>query len=147
MHVRQQIREAFVSALSTTGINTENGRVFAVHNAILPLFSVYSREETLETDTNRGRIMGLQLRTTTVSVEIYVKAETGLDDEFDRLAVLVEGAIFADSWLSDRSKISCLDLESMETEVDNGGEKALGVMTLNFSCRYKTEDGQSEVFV
>lgn len=147
MHVRQQIREQFVNALTATGIHTENGRIFSVYDSILPMFSVYSREESIEVDNNRGRLQGLQLRTLKVSVEIYVKAETGLDDNFDSLSAIAETAIFNFPWLNDRNLIPCLDLEGIETEVDQGGENALGVMTLTFSVRYRTEDGNPEVFL
>lgn len=147
MHSRQQIREAFVTALSAIPDSTTfNGRVFALSNAMLPAYAVYSREETIKTDNNEGgRILGLQKRTTVFSVEIYAKIGADLDNELDRLAALAETALFNNALL--RALLRCFDLASMDTDVSKEGENPLGVMTLNFDCQYITEDGAPEVIM
>lgn len=140
MHARKQIRDAFVLALSgVAGVTTFNGRVFPMYDAILPAYSVQSREEAIEIETNQGRLIGQQNRTVIVSVQGYAKVEGSIDDELDRLSELAEVAIFDDADL--KVLVRCLDLATVEFEVSGEGENTMGVVTLNFSCRYLTNDG------
>lgn len=146
MHARQQIREAFVLALADIpGVTTYNGRVFPVYNETLPAIAVYSREESIETENTSGRVYGQQKRTLVVSVQIYAKVQGVIDDALDGISEQVETEVFTDSGIA--SLLRCLDLATTEIEVDSGAENAVGVMTLNFECKYLTEDGSPGVIV
>lgn len=148
MHARAQIRDAFVLALSgVAGVTTFSGRVFPVYNDILPAYTVYTREETIGTESNQGRLENppLQLRNVTTSIQAYAKTQGNIDDELDRLCVLAEEAIFSDASL--RTLVRCLDLATTEIEVSQDAENRTGTVTMNFSCQYITEDGAPEVIL
>lgn len=144
-HARKQIRDAFYTALDATAITTFNGRVFPLHNNILPAFSVFGREEAISADNNDGRLIGIQQRTAIIAVQGYAKVEASVDDELDALAELCEQIIFKDAAID--ALVRCLDLVATEIEVSPDGENKIGVITLNFSCRYMTNDGEPEVTI
>lgn len=146
MHARDQIATAFIDALSMiAGITTTKGQLFSVYDSQLPLQTVYATEEEIEIDNNQGRLTGLQRRTARITVQCYLKAEDNLESGLDDMAVNIEETIFADPVL--KNLVRCLDLVSTLKETSKEGETEVGIISLTFSCRYMTEDGQPQVII
>ncbi len=143
-HAREQIRKAFVTALDAIpNLTTFNGRIFPLHDAVLPAVTVFTREEAI--DPEIGRLEGIQNRALATSVQLYVKADEYLDDAMDTLSESVEAAIFPSTEIN--NLVRCLDLISVEIEVSMDGENPMGTMTMIFSCRYLTNDGFPGVII
>jgi len=143
-HARTQIRNAFVSALAAVpGATVYNSRVFPVYDTALPAITVYSRDESI--DIENGRKQQLQHRTLALSVACYAKADIDLDNSLDDLSSHVEQIVFNDPTI--KGMVRCLDLAESTIEVTADGEKQLGFITLTFSLKFLTEDGQPDVIL
>lgn len=146
MHSRDQITTAFIVALSAVaGTTTTRGQIFSVYDDQLPLQTVYANDEDIETDNTSGRIIGIQRRTATVTVQGYVKALDGLDKAMDEMSVAIEETLFNDAPL--KNLVRCLDLVSTAKETSKEGEQEIGIITLTYSCKYLTEDGKPQIIL
>ena len=144
MHARRRIREKFFEIISLIpNLTTFNGRVFPLHDAVLPAATIFTRDEVISPDD--GRLEGLQHRTLATTVQLYVKADQLVDDAMDNLAELIEAAVMVDQSLL--NLVRCLDLVTVEIEVTMDGENPMGTLTMVFSCRYLTNDGFPGVIV
>jgi len=140
MHAREQIRLAFIAALETSpalNIDIFNGRIWPVHNEILPCMVVSTREELVEDDEHEK---GTYLRKLAVKIETYLKQENDIDSTADDLAVEVEKAVAADNFL----RGICHNLESTVTETSSGGENEIAVCTIVYGVLYNTKIGDPE---
>ncbi len=143
-HARNQIRDAFVTALGTIpGLSVYNGRVFPLYDTTLPAVSVSSREETI--DDEQGKKFGEQFRTLLLSVQCYDKVDELIDNSLDTISESVETAVFDDAGI--KAIVRCLDLAGTEIEVSQEGEKPMGIATLAFSCKYITKEGEPGVIL
>ena len=143
MHARKQIRDAFVAALTgltTTGLNVFSGRVYPVHDSILPGLNVMARNEEISADT--GELIS-QNRQLSVVVQGHAKEGSGVDDELDKICAEVETAVFNDVALGNLCR--CLDLSTTEYENNSEAEQELGICTMTFSVKYITNNGEPEV--
>jgi phosphoenolpyruvate-protein kinase (PTS system EI component) len=140
-HVRQQVRDAFVTALKA-GVPLVAKRVFATRvypltQAKLPAITVTAGAETSGLMT-MGATMGVKSldRTVEITVSIYENATASLDSTIDAIAVQVEEAIGADFTLGGIAKESVLT----STSIDFSGEteQPVGIATMTFAVRYVT---------
>jgi hypothetical protein len=140
-HVRQQIRDQFVTVLKA-GVSLVSRRVYATRvypltQAKLPAITV-----TLSSESSELMVMGATMasksldRTVDVVVSIYENATASIDSALDAIAVQVEEAIGADYTLGGLAKHSVLT----STSIDFSGEteQPVGIATLTFSVRYVT---------
>jgi hypothetical protein len=138
-HVRQQIREAVVAALTglaTTGSRVHASRLRPQGDAGLPCLLVTTEsEEVVETS-----ILGLQRRELVVQVRGYAKATGALDDTLDTIAAEVETALGADVTLGGLAKGSLL-LAGIDIDFDDALDKPVGVVVLQFKAGYYTVAG------
>lgn len=130
VHLRNQIRDAVVAALSgntDAGTNVTPSRVYPF--ASLPGICVYTPIEESEPDTTTHL-----LREVDIVIEAY--ADTTLDDTIDDLAADIETAMSTDSTFGGLCLFSWLS--GTETDLTNEAEKAKGVITLTFKAQYRT---------
>jgi len=144
MHARTQIRHEIITAVTGLGMEVFNARVFPLYDYVLPAVSVLTRDETVDNEV--GRLEGLQARELTASLVIHAKAVDTLDDDLDGLAELVETAMFSSPFLTS-GKIRCFDLGESTIEVNADGETKIGIMTIEFSLKYMTQQGFPTVII
>lgn len=142
-HVRKQIRDAFVTAL-TSGVSLATGgvfgtRIFPLDGGSLPCVAVYTANESSALGTMGLKTMG---RDASVVVEAYIRVSGSFDDDADALAVQIEESIAADTTLGGIAKDSVLS----STEIDFSGDAdtPIGVAKLTYSVMYVTSIGDVE---
>ena len=143
-HVRQQIRDSFflaLTGLTTTGANAYKSRVFPLAEENLPGLIVYTSNE--DQDEEEGKQARYQFRQLRVVVEGYDKLTAGLDDQLDDIAAEIETALFAATLTGVRT----LDLESSDTEIQEGAEQPVGKIILSFLVQYLTREGAPETAI
>jgi len=142
-HVRKQIRDAIVTALTgltTTGSNVFRSRIYPLESSKLPGLCIFTRSEAVEFDTlTISRSIN---RVLDVSVEAYVSATTDYDNTLDTIAVEVEEALAADVTLGGLSK----DMQTTAFEVDfsGDGEQPVAVGRFTVTVQYRTAENDVE---
>lgn len=142
-HVRKLIRdniETALTGLTTTGTNVYQTRVYPIAEDRLPGLAIYTNTEESEFSTvTRPRT---QIRTLTVSVEIYVKAVTGYDDTVDTSCVEIEEALATDVTRGGNAK----DTRVVSFEADQSGEadQPVARATLSVEVDYATLENDVE---
>jgi hypothetical protein len=142
-HVRQQIRDAIVTAvtgLTTTGSNVFRSRIYPLESIKLPGLCVYTRSETTEFDTlSRPRSV---MRDLEVAVEAYVKSTANYDNTLDNIAVQVEEALAADVTLGGLSKD--MQVTAFEADFAGDGEQPVAIGRFTVAVRYRTAENDVE---
>ena len=142
-HVRKQIRDAIVTALTgltTTGSNVFRSRIYPLESSKLPGLCIFTRSEAVEFDTlTISRSIN---RVLDVSVEAYVSATANYDNTLDTIAVEVEEALAADVTLGGLSK----DMQTTAFEVDfaGDGEQPVAVGRFTVTVQYRTAERDVE---
>lgn len=132
-HARQQIREAFgtaVTGLTTTGSNVYESRVYPFDT--LPCLAIYTLSEQTETEYSTSTAQARQL---SVVVEARAKANANLDDTLDQIAAEVEAAIHGDAGVS--ALVVDYEIEGTEIELEAEGEKPTGVLRMSYAVLYR----------
>lgn len=141
-HIRQQIREAVVAAvtgLTTTAGRVHDSRVYKLET--LPALAVYALSEPVEYDTQerpRGQTRELEL-----VVEGFAKATASLEDTLDTIAKEVEAALTADVTRGGLAKDTLL--ASTEIALEGGADKPHGVVRLTWLIEYRTRENDATV--
>jgi hypothetical protein len=140
-HVRQQIRDAVVDAvtlLNTTDRNVFRTRVYPMDRQSLPGLCVYTSSESSEPNTIGGlKTVSAYLRTVSVNIEAYAKASADLDNDLDDISVEVETAMAQDSTLN--GLVEDVVLTSTEIDIMGGdSEQPVGVLKLSYDIIYRT---------
>ncbi len=145
-HVRQQIRDAVVTALTgltTTGTRVFKSRVYPFESGKLPALIVYTKSETSTNETmTRPRT---QLRVLEVMVECYVMANTNFDNSIDTIAVEVEEALYSNITLGGKAKD--INTVAFESDYSGDGEQVVGVGRFTVEVTYSTKENDLEVAV
>ena len=143
-HVRQQIRDAAVSALTnltTTGTRVYNSRVYPMQDANLPGLRVFTPSESshvISMGSSRTRERMLLL-----VVEVCVKANTAYADTADLIAKEVEIALDNNNTLGGLCKM--IEPSSYEEELFGEGEHPITVGRMRFDVTYNTSKGAPDV--
>jgi hypothetical protein len=140
-HVRQQIRDAVVTAvtgLTTTGTNVFKTRVYPINRAALPGLCVYAQSESSSPSTIGSlKSVSSYLRTVAIGLEVYARNTDNLDDDLDDIAVEIEQSIATDSDLN--SLAEDVILSSTVIDIIGGDtETPVGVMKLTYDVIYRT---------
>jgi hypothetical protein len=140
-HVREQIRDAVVSAvtyLDLTARRVFRTRVYPMDRESLPGLCVYTSSESIEPNTIGGlKSVSAYLRTLSVNIEAYAKASVDLDNTLDDIAVEVETAMAEDSTLN--GLVEDVILTSTEIDIMGGdSEQPVGVLRLSYDIIYRT---------
>lgn len=141
-HVRQQIREAVVTALTgltTTAARIHDSRIYELRS--LPALVVYATDEISEPSDLSGKID----RELTVRVEGYAKAVSSVEDTIDTIGKEIEVAIDTDQTFGGLAMRTILD--SVNIDLSGEGEKPLAVLTMDYKILYRTAKGSPDVSV
>jgi hypothetical protein len=133
-HVRAQIRDAVVTAVTGLGATVTKSRFFPNDASALPVFLVYTVNESV--DVGQGSGAATMMRTLSVVIDASAQAaESALDDALDAFAVSIETAVGGNTF-------SGLALEtrlvSTEMNTSTDGNKPLGTVRLMFDVIYRT---------
>jgi len=131
-HVRNQIRDAIVAAVSnltTTQTRVYKTRVFAMTDDNIPGLTIYTENETSQ-DISLG-FPRLQRRTVTGIIEAYGKLASGVEDQLDTICKEVEIAIAADPTLGGK----CKEIHITQTDIKfDDLDKAIGCAALTWQA-------------
>ena len=134
-HVRRQIREAAAAAvtgLATTSTRVFQSRIYPLRDADLPCLLINTDDEDIESGGVADAAMRRDLR---LSVRGVAMVGDALDDTLDGIAEQVEAAL-AGSTLGGLVKM--LDISGIRVEMDDGVQKPVGVISLDYRATYFT---------
>lgn len=138
-HLRTQIRDAFVTALtglSTTGNRVEVGRATPIAADAQPTLLVDVGGEAIVNSSVLARASRIQERTLEVVVRAAVKTAAGTYlDDLDQIAKEVEIALAGAQTLGGLCK-SIQPRDFDEPEIDGTGNKTVAVMAMHFDVLY-----------
>jgi hypothetical protein len=142
-HVRKQIRDAIITALtglSTTGSNVFRSRIYPLESNKIPGLCVFSKSEATTFDTlTRPRSINRVLE---IGVEAYVKATSDYDNTLDTIAVEVEEAIASDVTLGNLAKDT--QVTSFEADFSGEGEQPVAIGRFTVEVIYRTLENDVE---
>jgi hypothetical protein len=145
-HARTQIRQAVIALLkgnTSAGNNVFEARVYPIDDPKLPALLVYTKLETLgEQSMSRPRTQQRELR---LSIEVYVKARSKVDEDTDALALEIEQLIAVDVTLGGLVKDMVLD--TTETQFPDDGERPVAVAVMNYAILYTVKEHQPQTLV
>jgi len=142
-HVRKQIRDAIVTALTgltTTGSNVFRSRIYPLETGKLPGLCIFTRSESVEFDTLT--ISRSVMRELEVTVEGYVRGTANYDNTLDTIAVEVEEALAADVTLGGLSKD--LQVTNFEADFAGDGDQPVAVGRFTVLVQYRTAENDVE---
>jgi len=142
-HVRKQIRDAVVTALTgltTTGSNVFRSRIYPLEKTKLPCLCIFTRSETTEFDTMT--ISRSTQRNLDIAVEAYVSATANYDNTLDTIAVEVEEAIASDVTLGGLAKDA--QVTAFEADFSGDGEQPVAVGRFTVAVQYRTAENDVE---
>lgn len=137
-HVRRQIRDAFVSAVTglvQTGSRVEAGRRRTLTAQHLPTLLVYTLDETSGYHAQQRKLM----RVVDVAIECRVSSHEPVDDDLDQVALEVERAIANRDFRSDDG-LSLIDVQLVASRPDirADGDLYVGKLRLDYRVEYRT---------
>jgi len=142
-HVRKQIRDAIVTALTgltTTGSNVFRSRIYPLEQTKLPGICIFTRSEAVEFDTlTMARSIN---RVLDVQVEAYVSATANYDNTLDQIAVEVEEALSADVTFGGLAKDT--QVTAFEADFSGDGEQPVAVGRFTVTVQYRTAENDVE---
>ena len=145
-HVRKQIRDAVattVTGLTTTSTRVYKGRFYPISGDKLPALCVYTLGETSLTNvmgSSRGTDRELEL-----VVEAYARSKTTVEDTLDQIAVEVEEAMAADTFIGGLAKD--VVYSSMEVDADADPEQTVAVARFNYTVTYRVAEDDVETAI
>jgi hypothetical protein len=143
-HVRKLIRddiETTLTGLATTGANVYQTRVYPIAEDRLPGLAIYTSTEA--TDYATITPPRTQVRTLTVSVDVYVKAVTAYDDTLDAICVEIEEALYTDRTRGGNAKDT--RVTAFDSDFSGDGDQPVARATLNVEVDYVTLENNVEV--
>lgn len=141
-HVRQSIRDNVVTTLTgltTTGANVFASRVYPLATAKLPGLAIYTNDEAIEASTIQPP--RVQLRTLTLTVEIYARGATA-DDVVDTACVQIEEALYTDRTRGGNARDTRVVTFSASHTED--GDQPITVGSLSITIDYQTAENDIE---
>jgi len=143
-HVRKLIRddiETTLTGLATTGANVYQTRVYPIAEDRLPGLAIYTSSEATDYATiNPPRT---QIRTLSVSVDVYAKAVTGYDDTLDAACVEIEEALYTDRTRGGNAKDT--RITAFDSDFSGDGDQPVARATLTVEVDYVTLENDVEV--
>lgn len=143
-HVRKLIRddiETTLTGLATTGANVYQTRVYPIAEDRLPGLAIYTSSEA--TDYATITPPRTQVRTLTVSVDVYAKAVTAYDDTLDAVCVEIEEALYTDRTRGGNAKDT--RVTAFDSDFSGDGDQPVARATLTVEVEYVTLENNVEV--
>jgi hypothetical protein len=144
-HVRQQIREAFATVLTTANVAStiSSSRVYPLPADTTTAALIYTNADSV-TDTTLHAPRNLT-RELIIVVECVARKLTDLDDQLDTLCKNVENAVGANNTLSGLVK-DCILADTTITH-DFTGDAPIGSARMQFRVMYRTAENNAEISV
>lgn len=144
-HVRQQIRQAVVVALTglpTTGTNVSAGRALPLSGPSKPpALVVYTWPDApVYEDAELGAGKCIVSHNLTIQVEGFYSG--GDDDDLDEMAVEVEEAMYADETFGGLAQ--AMQLAGQDVARDDAGQRVEGAIVMLFTVQYLAAEGEPE---
>jgi hypothetical protein len=142
-HVRKLIRddiETTLTGLATTGANVYQTRVYPIAEDRLPGLAIYTSSEA--TDYATITPPRTQVRVLTVSVDVYVKANTAYDDTLDAACVEIEEALYTDRTRGGNAKDT--RITAFDSDFSGDGDQPVARATLTVEVDYVTLENDVE---
>lgn len=142
-HVRKLIRddiETTLTGLATTGSNVYQTRVYPIAEDRLPGLAIYTSTEA--TDYATITPPRTQVRTLSVSVDVYVKSVTGYDDTLDAACVEIEEALYTDRTRGGNAKDT--RITAFDSDFSGDGDQPVARATLTVEVEYVTLENDVE---
>ena len=142
-HVRKLIRdniETTLTGLATTGANVYQTRVYPIAEDRLPGLAIYTSSEATEYATLTPP--RTQLRTLSVSVDVYAKAVTAYDDLLDAACVEIEDALYTDRTRGGNAKDT--RIIAFDSDFSGDGDQPVARATLTVEVDYVTIENDVE---
>jgi len=142
-HVRKLIRdniETTLTGLATTGANVYQTRVYPIAEDRLPGLAIYTSSEATEYATLTPP--RTQLRTLSVSVDVYAKAVTAYDDLLDAACVEIEEALYTDRTRGGSAKDT--RIIAFDSDFSGDGDQPVARATLTVEVDYVTIENDVE---
>lgn len=147
MHVRTQVRDLFVTALQ--GVSGMSDKVFAARvnplsEELLPVFLVYTTEETIDTLT-----MGpprTQMRTLSVMVDVVLQVSEDYDDELDVLQASIETVLGGSAFyaITEAAKVQNVTLVAANKTMSGEPQTTTCATRLEYRAEYTTRENDPE---
>lgn len=145
-HVRKLIRddiETTLTGLATTGSNVYQTRVYPIAEDRLPGLAIYTSTEA--TDYATITPPRTQVRTLSVSVDVYAKAVTAYDDLLDAACVEIEEALYTDRTRGGNAKDT--RIIAFDSDFSGDGDQPVARATLTVEVDYVTIENDVEAGV
>lgn len=145
-HVRRQLRDAVAAAV--TGLATSGARVYTESARImqdqhLPGLKIYTGDEAGEDETIHSP--SVRARTVELVVECVAKAESGMDDTLDQMALEVEQAL-ASGVTVDGQPVA-LPYDGLESRSTGEPEQFTGSLALRFNVSLRNLADAPDVLI
>lgn len=137
-HVRQQLRDAAVTALTgltTTGARVYPSRLLPLRDTDLPCLLVQTNDEEIIGADVHGV---LQERTLRLVVRCAAKITGTLDDTLDAMIAEVEAALDAQTF---GGLAKSVNLTSIGIDMDDALDKPSGIAEISYTVTYYTAAG------
>lgn len=148
-HPRTEIRQAVIALLvnanTAAGMRVEDSRVDPIGNAKIPLISVYTLREPVDTEVSLQSSPRQLERTLNVEIAGFVAHSDAVPvaTAMDNLAAQIEAAMDADPYIGDKVSDAILEDTEMDIRVENGrSDPLIGIVTLTYSVTYRTQPGE-----
>lgn len=141
-HVRKQIRDAVVTALTglpITGTSVYAGRAYPIPAAPSLVVMTWPDDPLdVQEESEAGCI-----RAHALTIEVHGHFSNGDDDNLDQIAVEVEEAIYADTTLG--GLVQYIEPGVQDAGRDADGQKMAGVVIMQWRAIYLAAEGSPEV--
>ena len=146
-HARTQIRNAVTTLLlnnTSAGAKVYESRIYPLDDPKLPAILIYTKQETVGDQMSMSKPR-TQHRELQLTIEVYVKANSNIDETADGLALEIEQIIGNDPSLGGLVKDTILS--TTEIQYSDEGEKPIAVITLTFAVLYAVKENVPQTLI
>ena len=148
MHVRTQVRQAFVNTLKTLPGFVERvfpSRAYVIPHNQMPCFCVYGDPELLEKAVKSHHQPGIQKRHIRTQVFAITKADDNIEDAVDDLCEKVETKVFEDFTLG--GLVAETTLIDTSTHISGEPGSLVGTAVMTFESIVFTKEGKPDISI
>ncbi len=148
MHVRIQVRKAFVDMLKTIPNYTDRvfpSRAYQIPHKDMPCFCVYGDPETVEKAVKSHNQPGVQKRFIRTQVFAITKADDNIEDAVDDLCELVEKKVFEDFTLG--NLVAETTLIDTSSHISGEPGSLIGTAVMTFESIVFTKEGKPDISI
>ena len=147
-HPRTEVRQAVIALLvnanTAAGSRVEDSRVDPIGTSKLPLISVYTLNESVDTDASSQSAPRTLERNVKLEIAGFVPHSDAVPvaTAMDNLAAQIEAAMAGDQYIGDKVSDAILEDTDMNIRAENGrSDPLIGIVTLTYSVTYQTQPG------